>query len=81
MGGISVWLYLFGQSMPENKKIILIGLLSVIFVGVVWEIFEVHFGITFLSDGIVYIRDTFSDLILDLCGGIFGVLYAVGLNK
>ena len=47
-----------------------------ILVGVLWEIFELHFGITLLSDGIIYIRDTASDLIMDISGGLLGVVYS-----
>ncbi len=81
MGGLSTWLYLSSSTNISNTKLTLVGLLWALAIGIIWEIFEVHFGITFLSDGIAYVRDTASDLIMDICGGIFGVLYAVRLNK
>ena len=76
MGGISVYFYIFKNLTPDTTKIILIGLAWIVFIGVIWEIFELYFGITFLSDGITYIRDTSSDLLMDIIGGLVGSLYA-----
>jgi len=81
MGGVATWLYLFPETNSDITKIILTALFWVIFIGILWELYEVHFGITFLSDGIVYVRDTASDLIMDICGGIFGVLYTLRLSS
>lgn len=57
-------------------KIILITVIASFIVGVLWEVYELYFGITFLSDGMVYVVDTASDLIMNICGSFFGVLYA-----
>ena len=57
-------------------KMIFWSVAGALLVGIIWEIYEVHFGITFLSDGIAYVRDTSSDIIMDICGGFFGSLYA-----
>ncbi len=75
MGSISAWFILFDKE-KNTLKILTIGMVWVILVGVVWEIFELHFGLTFLSDGIIYVRDTISDLIMDVSGGLLGIVYA-----
>ncbi len=74
MGTIWLWDYFF----PTNNKhkLILVGFIGTLIVGLIWEIFEIHYGLTFLSDGIIYIRDTASDLLLDVCGGYFATLYS-----
>lgn len=81
IGGVSFYFSLFKNNVPSRAKIIFTGLALAIFVGVLWEIFELHFGLTFLSDGIVYIRDTASDLIMDLSGGLLGVAYTINFLK
>src|SRR3954467_479258 len=77
MATLSAWDYLFKPHGNEKNKLIFIGFLGALIIGVLWEIYEVKAGITFPSDGIFYIRDTVSDLILDMTGGLFGVLYSV----
>lgn len=76
IGGISFWFSIFRVSNPKQLKIILTGLGWAIIVGLLWEIFELYFGLTLLSDGIIYWRDTTSDLLVDVSGGILGVVYA-----
>ena len=60
----------------EPWRIIFIAMFGALIVGVAWEIFEVYFGVTSFSDGVVYVRDTASDLLMDLVGGFSGSLYA-----
>ena len=57
------------------KELIKIGIISSFVVGILWEFFELYFEATTLADGVIYYRDTSSDLILDVCGGILGVIY------
>lgn len=65
----------------SNRKILLTALFSAILVGIVWEIYELYFGLTFLSDGMSYFADTSKDLTMDLVGGIFGFFYTTNLLK
>lgn len=58
------------------KKSVTVGLIFAFVIGISWEIFELYFDIAFFSDGMIYIADTLSDLILDVCGGFLGSLYA-----
>ncbi len=57
----------------EKLKAIKLTFIFVLFVGVVWEIYELLHGDTSFSDGIYYYRDTVSDLIADSNGGFFAV--------
>lgn len=51
-----------------------IALISmVVVVGLLWEIYEVVFGLTFISDP-EYLGDTTIDLIMDVVGGFLGTL-------
>lgn len=81
MGGISVWLYIFNKTYLSRYKNIFIGLFFVVVVGLLWEVFELNYDITFFSDGAEYWTDTISDLVLDISGGVAGVLYAYYLEN
>ena len=78
---ISVWSFYTKSSLGVGKCIAL-GLFFTLIVGVLWESYELYFGIEKISDGMYYLVDTTSDLMLDTCGGIFGALYShLVLNK
>lgn len=53
------------NSKNNNLKI---ALLSSFFIGIAWEIFEYHFGISFVSAP-NYLTDTITDISFDLIGG------------
>jgi len=72
-----IWNAFYGFSDNDKIKIVMVVFLSSLIIGVLWEIFELSFNITSLSDGIIYIRDTCSDLLMDTTGGFFGSLYAM----
>lgn len=76
MATILAWNYFSGTPVTDKLKMIFIAFIGTLTIGLLWEIFELYFGITFLADGIFYIRDTVSDLLMDMSGGFFGVLYA-----
>ena len=88
LGGMCVALFVLWISSAKLdlkkwplSKILFITLAGAIFVGILWEIYELFFGLTFLSDGMRYFSDTASDLIMDFVGGIFGFLYVNNLLK
>ena len=88
LGGLCVALFALwlGSVKSDLKnwrqgKILLVALAGAIFVGILWEIYELYVGLTFLSDGARYFADTGSDLMMDFVGGIFGFLYANNLLK
>lgn len=60
----------------EKIKAIKLTFFFVFLVGFVWEIYELKSGATSFFDGIIYVRDTLSDLIIDCCGGFFATLYS-----
>ncbi len=76
MGVILLCQVCFKSLDRDKKKLIWFSFLAVMAIGFLWEMFEVHYGITFISDGIVYGTDTASDLMLDVSGGLLGSLYA-----
>lgn len=67
----------FSKYTNNKLKLFWITFVSTLIVGVVWEIFELHFGITSYSDGSVYIKDTTRDLIMDVCGSVAGLFYSL----
>lgn len=78
----AVWFLSIWQENSSKKVIIIFSFICVLIIGVVWELFELYFNITFLSDGIHYITDTSSDLLMDILGGFLASLYAFRLlNK
>lgn len=75
MAGVLIWQYFFDKNI-SFKNAMVVALVSVLIVGLMWEVFETYFEITSVSDGLSYFTDTTSDLLLDLCGGILGSIYA-----
>ena len=61
---------------PSRLKIVWIGVIGAFIIGFMWEIYELLIGATAFGDGIFYWRDTYSDLIMDVCGGFFASLYS-----
>lgn len=81
MASVLVWHYLLDRNISLVKSVF-ISFLFVLMVGLAWEVFETYFQIENLSDGYLYVEDTVLDLILDICGGILGSIYAYKvLNK
>ena len=87
-GGLTVslatlWVFshLYGFKNWNTLRLITVSLMGSIFIGVIWELFELHFGITSLSDGVRYVTDTASDISMDIVGGIVGFFYTLNLLK
>lgn len=74
MAGVLVWQYFFDENISLVKSIKLAFLFS-LSVGILWEVFELSFEVTSFKDGVDYITDTTSDVILDISGGLLGGLY------
>ena len=74
MVGVLIWQYCFDKDL-SLKKSMLLSILFSFSVGILWEVFELRFEITSISEGIVYYSDTISDLVLDVGGGILGSFY------
>lgn len=79
-----LWLAsVFGQinSLREYKtKSFLLAFLSAVFVGVVWELIENYFQLTFTKE-IGYGLNTALDIVNDALGGILAYLYFVRRRK
>lgn len=81
VGLVFVMLNIYNNKSSYSHKNLVLGILSVLFVGVVWEIFELKIGQTFLADGVHYYRDTFSDIMADLSGGFVSMVYVSKSKK
>jgi hypothetical protein len=77
-------LYYFSSSVTlpnlSTTKIFIIGLASALVIGIIWELFEVKIGATFVTRP-EYIPDTIGDLLSDIVGGILGSLYSLRLIR
>ncbi len=81
MASILFYFFYTKKSLPSIRTTLKVAIFGAIAVGVLWEIYELIFGITSLSDGVDFYLDTGSDLLTDLSGGIIGSLYAHRLLK
>lgn len=72
-GGI--WFALGNKNTLNSQEMLRSALVAIVIVGVVWEIFELVGSITSFSDGMYYITDTTSDLVLDVLGSFVAVIY------
>ena len=73
----SIWgrVVLNGKNFSQ-KGIVIVAIVGVLIIGVMWEIFELTYGVTSLSDGVYYVTDTGADLLMDIAGGLIAALYA-----
>jgi|ETN02SMinimDraft_4_1059925.scaffolds.fasta_scaffold126046_1 hypothetical protein len=72
--------FLLSEKFHNNKMLLINTLIAVLIIGIVWEIFELYFDITYADEG-NYIGDTILDYIMDLIGAYFGFLYYKSVNK
>ena len=71
------FIYVFSRKEPSfdlNFKLILTILLAVLFIGVLWELFEIYVN-NDIGQIPFNLLDTISDLFCDLAGGTFAILY------
>lgn len=82
IGLMVLWIYYLSGYFKKIKKdksfIFLLSFLSVLIVGISWEIFEYLFEIVFSNN---YISDTSLDLIMDILGGLVASIVLLVLNK
>lgn len=76
MAVVLVCIY-FKKYLTRKIKIMAAALFGVFIIGVLWECYELYFGLTAISDGALYVKDTVIDLILDMLGGYIGARYAL----
>ncbi len=76
MAFMVLWFFIFPNSQRSKKELTILSFFAVLLIGTLWEIFELYIGYTSFSDGIYYTRDTISDYIADLSGGLVGTLYS-----
>jgi hypothetical protein len=72
LGLLSLWIaYMsgfFGVMVPTRVRVFVTVLLSVLVIGMGWEVFEYYFGIANPTLGETYFKDTIYDLTFDLLG-------------
>ncbi len=74
------WDY-FGLPKLNRNTMIVVTVFLALVIGIVWECYELYFGITFLSDGAAYFFDTGKDLLMDVIGGFLGALHSLLVLK
>ncbi len=62
----------FRITLPKKYTGVVGYLAFVLFVGIVWELYELAFGLSLIGGVQAFIPDTTSDIILDLMGGYVG---------
>jgi len=84
VGLMALWLYfLSGTIRPklyQRISIILFSLISVLIIGVLWELFEFFISASNVFGGQAMF-DTISDLALDLIGGLLAPFYFIWMKK
>jgi hypothetical protein len=71
----------FDSGIMYYFKLVLMAVITAFLIGMLWEILELNLNLTSFSDGVAYITDTVSDLILDMFGALVGVLYGIEIWK
>lgn len=74
--GLAFMWFLLGKNSAFDLsfKLILKIILGVLFVGILWELFELYF-INYVAENSFNVLDTVSDLFFDLAGGTFALFY------
>ena len=80
---LSIYIYFFNNTSIPNyrKKVFQVMCITLLFVAVSWEIFEIIGHMTFLSDGIWYWIDTIKDIFDDFIGGMLGYYFYTRNNQ
>ncbi|TSC67229.1 MAG: hypothetical protein G01um101472_481 [Parcubacteria group bacterium Gr01-1014_72] len=78
VGGFLAYLVMDGNLLPKRRFLVL-GILSPLFVGALWELFEYYFGISVAEEHLVF--DTAVDLTMDVVGGCAGVWFGTFLEN
>ena len=77
VGLFAIWFLfhsnIFFRRMPERLEAAFVALITVLIVGVGWEIFEYANDITIATEG--YVPDTFHDLLSDVLGALLGGVF------
>ena len=68
----------YNFSLVQCLRIVLYG---GIFVGIVWEIFELYYHVTTFDDGIYFVTDTMGDLIMDTIGALVAGVWGYNILK
>lgn len=76
MIAVLLWNKFIKELYWKRNKIIFVGFIGVLFVGVLWEVYEVYFNLSIPEEGWVFWRDTMSDLVIDIFGGFLGSIYS-----
>jgi hypothetical protein len=70
-----VWILTWHGKKVSYGQMLLWGVGGAVVIGVLWECFEVYFGMTSLSSPL-YLQDNGMDVVMDTTGGLVAVLYS-----
>ena len=76
VGLASVWFFSRNKVYMTQSSVFLSVFIGVFVVGIVWEVFELVYGITSFSDGMHYVTDTSLDIGMDMVGGVLAGIYS-----
>lgn len=80
VGLFTIWLFLYFEKLSfvfgDKIKTLTVLFLSIILIGISWEIFEYAFDIAVL-DKSIYITDTIKDILVDILGTLVAYSYYV----
>ncbi len=79
LGGVvfAIISFIFWKNVLKKDVVdFFIVILSVLFIGILWEIFELYFGLTFV-DAKGYVIDTILDIMMDITGGVCSYIYYI----
>lgn len=74
VGLASLWLA-SGKGKLSGWQIIAAAIIGALVIGLLWEIYELAVGDTTVADGMRYVTDTSSDILMDVLGGLAAGLY------
>jgi hypothetical protein len=69
-------LFLTSTFTIKKSNVFIISFMTVVLISILWEIFEVYTGSTFVTYP-QYIPDTIGDLVADIIGSLLGIFFAV----
>ena len=72
---------IFKLPILKNNTMVFFVIIFSLIMSVLWEYYELYFGLTTLSDGLVYRFDTTKDLIMDILGIFCGIFYSFKLKN
>ncbi len=79
VGFATLWIVSRSQPSWTTIEIFRVAFFGTLAIGLLWEAYELMFGITSILDGVHYVTDTLFDLVMDVLGSVVAAFYSMGL--